>query len=716
LSFYNGAVLSWNFVQSSSDQFGSVSTTQTLPYNTNVTVGDLLIVDIGFTSGISFGPPSVADSQGNVYVRTGFEHDIGNTIGIAQYVAIAKATGANTVSVTPTTTTLLTFAIHEYSGNATSGVIDMPETNTGTAATTLTTGSIPVNNPGEMIHAAFAQITSSQTPTQGAGFTIREDQTGTLSQIALFTEDDFPVSTATAATATVSLGVTYVAIGTSFLPTGLTPPPDLSVTQAQVRTVPNKIYVNVPPSANDVSIPPPPPQPETNVNFVARGYKPTVITNETRPIYSFIPQDISTIPETNVNFVARGYKQTNLLPSQSFAPHDQTIIPNEADTSLTIIGYHPTSLTRPVPSFAPEDQTTVQETNVNLVVRGYHPTSIWSVPPFAPHDQSNEAGPNFVARGYHSAPILFAPPFAPHDQLPEENPHLTVRGYKPTSLTRPVPSFAYEDIPFYPEIDFVARGYRQTTIWSVLPTAPHNQSNEAATSETVRGYQATNLTRPVPSFTSEDQTTAQETNIDFVARGYHSITIQSVLSSAHEDHSNEENPHLVVRGYKPTTITRPVPSFSYTDIPFYPEIDFVARGYQPPRINMPTVFENQTVVPTEANTSEIVRGYQSTNLNRPFASKDVTAYPETIVNFTAKGYQPTSLNKPVPSFAPHDQSATPSEANTSQVVLGYQPTSFNMPVSPFAPQDLSFVPTIGAYVLPIFVSLVGLRSYLSKDS
>jgi hypothetical protein len=213
--------MAWTFVQGTSIQFGVISSTNTLAYGSNVAVGDLLIVDVA-TNNTSLSGIVVGDSQGNTYSSAGNTAQVG--LALLTFYTLAKASGANTVSITPTGAAAnVTVALHEYSGNAASSPFDTFNANaTLTPTTSLTTGTVPVDNPGEMIHAAFAQNSVNDVYGPGSGFTTREDQNNGAVNVSLYTMDGFPFSTGTAATVSSTASVAYVAVGTSWIPGGST--------------------------------------------------------------------------------------------------------------------------------------------------------------------------------------------------------------------------------------------------------------------------------------------------------------------------------------------------------------------------------------------------------------------------------------------------------------------------------------------------------------
>jgi hypothetical protein len=291
--------------------------------------------------------------------------------------------------------------------------------------------------------------------------------------------------------------------------------------------------------------PPPPPTTETNINFIATGYRPTILL----PSQQFVSQLGTALPpppataETNIDFTVQGYKPTSLnKPTSPFAPQDITTYP-ETNVNLTVRGYKPTIIL-PSLSFAPQDVTTYPETNTNLIVRGYKSTTIYSVPPFAPEDQTappSEANTSLTVRGYTSTlirPILsFAPQDVSSTPQSETNTNFTAIGYKSITLL-PFHSFAPEDQTAPPNeanTSQIVKGYKPTDLQPAQSFAPQDASSipqpETDVNLVVRGYHPTSLTRPIPFFAPKDQTTVQETDVNFVARGYRPTKFQFVFPS-----------------------------------------------------------------------------------------------------------------------------------------------------------------------------------------
>jgi hypothetical protein len=213
--------MAWSFAQGTSTQFGTVSTPQNIAFTSNVTAGDLLIVDIAATS--TTVTYTVTDSQGNSYAL--IEAALLTGLAALTYYAVAKSTGACTVTIAPSGSVGLTAAITDYSGNSSTPSDSFTGNSSVSPTTSLTTTTINVSGTGEMLHAVFTQNGGVSSMTATGGFTLREAQTSGGLTPAIYVLDSFPISSSEAATGTLSIGRAYAGVGTSWLP-GSPPPVD----------------------------------------------------------------------------------------------------------------------------------------------------------------------------------------------------------------------------------------------------------------------------------------------------------------------------------------------------------------------------------------------------------------------------------------------------------------------------------------------------------
>lgn len=156
------------FVQGNTAFAAGSGGAQAVAYAANVQAGDLLIASGGWQS-VASASFAVTDTMGNNWRTLDVVVDAtqGATVGVA--IAIARATGPNTVTVTPGgTATFRRVWIQEYTGvNA----VDQHAHATGNAAT-LNSGTVTTGYPNEVVWGLGNSVNG--TAAAGAGYTLRQ--------------------------------------------------------------------------------------------------------------------------------------------------------------------------------------------------------------------------------------------------------------------------------------------------------------------------------------------------------------------------------------------------------------------------------------------------------------------------------------------------------------------------------------------------------------
>lgn len=161
------------FVQGTGNFASGAGATLTAAYGSNVTAGNLLIV-AGYSSNASVTPTlAVSDTQGNAWTSACEVSGWGGTPQDAQiFYAIAKTTGANTVTLTTSgSDTFRRVCIHEYSGCDT---LDQVSTNTGASGTTVSSGNVTTTVAAELLFGWM--ISGSGVTSAGSGETLRQTE------------------------------------------------------------------------------------------------------------------------------------------------------------------------------------------------------------------------------------------------------------------------------------------------------------------------------------------------------------------------------------------------------------------------------------------------------------------------------------------------------------------------------------------------------------
>lgn len=156
------------YVQSRSVDSGAVSSA-TLAYSSNTTAGSLLIVAVR-QSGTG-GTCTISDSQSNTYVNNAINSTFTSDKLFVAY-ALNTTGGANTVTCTFGASVAMRWAIHEYSGLASSSALDQSNVTTGNN-TAPDSGNITTTVANELLFSACG-CGANSTFTVGANYTLRE--------------------------------------------------------------------------------------------------------------------------------------------------------------------------------------------------------------------------------------------------------------------------------------------------------------------------------------------------------------------------------------------------------------------------------------------------------------------------------------------------------------------------------------------------------------
>ncbi len=173
------------YVQGNSDSLGSRSS-DSLTFPSATTSGNLIVVSVGWSELLVTA--SISDNKGNTYTSA-----IGPTNGPqgarAQTFYAQNITGGATHTVTVTYSGTVGFqshCIHEYSGAATTGVLDVAAAASGTSTAPSASGT--TTNANDLIFGWCYD--NNGTLTAGSGFTVRQ-----APDVAAKTEDKNVTST-----------------------------------------------------------------------------------------------------------------------------------------------------------------------------------------------------------------------------------------------------------------------------------------------------------------------------------------------------------------------------------------------------------------------------------------------------------------------------------------------------------------------------------------
>jgi len=162
------ATSSASFVQATASAAQGTPTTLSLAFPSNTQAGDLLLVAFDYTSNTA--PPSVADSQGDVFTEVGSQlSSPGGALSRVYYAKNIKG-GADTVTVVlSASSSYLELYLSEYSGISATSPIDAQAGASGSAGA-VSSGSATTTAAGDII---YGYCVADWTCTAGSGFTAR---------------------------------------------------------------------------------------------------------------------------------------------------------------------------------------------------------------------------------------------------------------------------------------------------------------------------------------------------------------------------------------------------------------------------------------------------------------------------------------------------------------------------------------------------------------
>lgn len=161
----------WDFVQSKSVDSGA-GTSTTLAYNSNVVAGNLGVAVVR-VSDPSPQNPQLTDSQGNTWTRHLI--DVGTVdVTLALFSTVFGSSGADTLTLTNTSSVIRRWAIAEYDAAGQTITIDQTVIAHG-SGTAPTSGSVTTTAASELLVGGIhGDGSAGDTFTAGTGYTTRE--------------------------------------------------------------------------------------------------------------------------------------------------------------------------------------------------------------------------------------------------------------------------------------------------------------------------------------------------------------------------------------------------------------------------------------------------------------------------------------------------------------------------------------------------------------
>ena len=198
------------------------ATSLAVPFNNNVTSGNVILVAVSTYDGVSLNTPT--DTQGNSFTQLVTAGTSGYSVA-AIYAATAKSSGADTVTCNVSASNNIHCHIYEVQGITTT--VDKTGSSSQTSTSLSVSTSAGTSNADDYVLAYFSDNANQSTYTAGPGLGDIE-MTGESSGDSGFSEDKVVIATGVqTATATASLDDTYVnvivALKTTGTPTVSTP-------------------------------------------------------------------------------------------------------------------------------------------------------------------------------------------------------------------------------------------------------------------------------------------------------------------------------------------------------------------------------------------------------------------------------------------------------------------------------------------------------------
>jgi fibronectin type 3 domain-containing protein len=163
------------FVQGSSNAASGTSTSLSVPFSSNTSPGDLILVGFDFVDSVT--PVSITDSQGNTFTQVGSQLNSPAGVGARVYYANNIKGGADTVTITlSANSSYLEVYLTEYAGLNQTNPIDGQAGATGTAGA-VSSGTITTTVAGDLI---YGFCVGDWACTAGSGFNARSTFNGNL--------------------------------------------------------------------------------------------------------------------------------------------------------------------------------------------------------------------------------------------------------------------------------------------------------------------------------------------------------------------------------------------------------------------------------------------------------------------------------------------------------------------------------------------------------
>lgn len=160
--------MSASLIQSRGRGATSLTTALSYPFTSNVTAGNLIFVHV--VANQTVATFSVTDSLGNTYTQAGGYASTTGGGRLSQWYAQNIAGGSCTITVSASVASLFSMSFAEFSGLATSGVLETAVTATGTSSAPAPGSITAAGTYGNVVIGAYGTITGFSGAAAPSGF------------------------------------------------------------------------------------------------------------------------------------------------------------------------------------------------------------------------------------------------------------------------------------------------------------------------------------------------------------------------------------------------------------------------------------------------------------------------------------------------------------------------------------------------------------------
>lgn len=210
-------------IQNNTASYANSVAAKTVAFTSNVKAGNLLLLILKTYRNAApplFATVTVADTLLNSWTQVGsyLQPFAAANDSVSIWYAVANGAGANTVTYTPSHEILSHAAVMEYSDPHQTTPLDGSSTNSSSASTAWSTGSVAVSGTDELLLGVFYSSSASTSMTPADGFTSRISEIAASISSALYVIEKTGNVAAANPSGTGAASVYFLGFGVSFKP------------------------------------------------------------------------------------------------------------------------------------------------------------------------------------------------------------------------------------------------------------------------------------------------------------------------------------------------------------------------------------------------------------------------------------------------------------------------------------------------------------------